>query len=208
MIFPPQANATKLVSELGSKGLSMHGLGIEPLVHRQFEAQVMPLRHAAYNLAFWLLGNREEAEDAVQDAYVRALRAFPAFRGEAVKPWLLTIVRNVAYSAIAARKRARSVIVSAEDYKASSRGDVIDRPCQAPSPEAATIAAAELQQLTSALGKLPLRSRDILVLRELEDLSYAEIARVTDTPIGTVMSRLSRARAQLRKALQSSTAGN
>ena len=161
----------------------------------------MPHRNAAFNLAYWMLRNREEAEDVVQDAYLRAFRAFSAFKGEAIKPWLLVIVRNTAYSALMARKRASSLILLADDAQPGKDGAALETACAGPSPEALVIAASKRQQLLAALAQLPLKYRDIVVLREMEGLSYADIAEVTGTPIGTVMSRLSRGRAILRKAL-------
>ena len=167
----------------------------------RFEQLAMPHRNAAFNLAYWMLRNREEAEDVVQDAYLRAFRAFPAFKGEAIKPWLLVIVRNTAYSALMARKRASSLILLADDAQPGKDGAALETACAGPSPEALVIAESERQQLLAALAQLPLKYRDIVVLREMEGLSYADIAEVTGTPIGTVMSRLSRGRAILRKAL-------
>ena len=180
----------------------------EPAGRTRFERLAMPHRNAAFNLAYWMLRNRDEAEDVVQDAYLRAFRAFPTFKGDAIKPWLLVIVRNAAYSALEARKRNNNVILLSEDLK--SRRDV-ERPemaSSAPSPEAEVIAGGERQRLLSALAELPLKYRDIVVLREMEGLSYSEIAEITGTAIGTVMSRLSRGRAELRKALMRCMAGN
>jgi RNA polymerase sigma-70 factor (ECF subfamily) len=167
----------------------------------------MAHRGAAFNLAFWMLRNREEAEDAVQDAYLRAFRAFPAFRGEAIKAWLLAIVRNVAHNTLETRKRRGNVIVLSDDLKARRGGEAPEPASEAPSPEAQLIASGERLTLQDALASLPLKYRDILVLREMEGLAYAEIAEITGVPIGTVMSRLSRGRAELRKALMSCAIG-
>ena len=161
----------------------------------------MPHRNAAFNMAYWILRDREEAEDVVQDAYLRAFRAFPAFKGENVKPWLLVIVRNTAYSALQARKRVGRLILLSDDFETRRDGEAPEAACAAPSPEALVIAEGDRKQLLAALAQLPLKYRDIVVLREMEGLSYAEIAEVTGTPIGTVMSRLSRGRAELRKML-------
>src|SRR5262245_11084028 len=186
------------------------GLGASTMrdseLHARFERMVMPHRKASYNLAFWLLGNRDEAEDAVQDAFLRAFRAFAAFKGNAVKPWLLVIVRNVAYTALQARKRASNVIVLADDLMHLRNDHSADAVSQAPSPEGLVIAAAERRELLVAFQRLPVKFRDVLVLREMEGLSYSEIAAVTDTPIGTVMSRLSRAREELRRVVMSHVA--
>jgi len=159
-----------------------------------FEELVIHHRNSAFNLAHWILQNREDAEDAVQDAYVRAFRAFDTFAGAGARAWLLAIVRNVAYSALDARKRSRNLITLSEEV---SLGDGVDAVSQEPSPEAIVIAQEGKQLLLDALTRLSPIHRDILVLREMEGLSYAEISQITGTAIGTVMSRLSRARAEL-----------
>jgi RNA polymerase sigma-70 factor, ECF subfamily len=129
----------------------------------RFERVVMPHRNAAYNLAFWLLGNRHDAEDAVQDAFLRAFRAFAAFKGNAVRPWLLVIVRNVAYTAIQARKRTSNVIVLADDLTHLRPDQSADVVSEAPSPEALAIAEADRRELLMALQRLPVKFREVLV---------------------------------------------
>ena len=171
----------------------------------RFEELIIPHRNAAFNLAYWILQSREEAEDAVQDAYVRAFRAFKAFSGDGARPWLLAIVRNVAYSALDARRRARNVVVLGEDVRRVR--EMQDVASTEPSPEALIIAQGDGRRLEAALAALPAIHRDIVVLREMENLSYAEIAQVTGTAIGTVMSRLSRARVELRKLLSDQSPG-
>ena len=160
----------------------------------RFEEVVIPHRSSAFNLAYWILQSQEDAEDAVQDAYVRAYRAFDTFAGAGARAWLLAIVRNVAYSALDARKRSRNLITLSEEV---SLGDGVDAVSQEPSPEAIVIAQEGKQLLLDALTRLPPIHRDILVLREMEGLSYAEISQITGTAMGTVMSRLARARAEL-----------
>jgi RNA polymerase sigma-70 factor (ECF subfamily) len=167
----------------------------------RFEELVIPHRNSAFNLAYWILQSRDDAEDAVQDAYVRAFRAFDSFVGDGARSWLLTIVRNVAYSALDLRKRSRNVVMLGADLRPRSMEDLEQMASDEPSPEALVVTHDEHRMLLHSLGKLPLIHRDILVLREMEGLSYAEIAEITGTAIGTVMSRLSRARAELRKAL-------
>jgi RNA polymerase sigma-70 factor, ECF subfamily len=169
----------------------------------RFEELVIPHRNSAFNLAYWILQSRDDAEDAVQDAYVRAFRAFDSFAGDGARSWLLAIVRNVAYSALDARKRSRNVVMLGEDLRPRSAGDFEQMAADDPSPEALVVAHDEHRLLLSGLAKLPQIHRDILVLREMEGLSYTEIAQITGTAIGTVMSRLSRARADLRKFLMS-----
>ena len=174
----------------------------------RFEELVMPLRSAAFNLAYWIVQSREEAEDVVQEAYLRAFRAFPNFKGDSVRPWLLVIVRNAAYTALEARKRTGKVIKLTEDHKGRNDGGEHEVASTDPTPEAAMISEVDRQQVLSALSGLPLIYRDVLVLREMEDLSYAEISEITGTPMGTVMSRLSRGRAELRKAVLRQRAGD
>jgi len=171
----------------------------------QFEELVIQHRNSAFNLAYWILRSREDAEDAVQDAYVRAFRAFDTIAGAGARAWLLAIVRNVAYSALDARKRSRNLITLSEEL---SLGDSVDAVSQEPSPEAVVIVQEGQQLLLDALTRLPPIHRDFLVLREMEGLSYAEIGQITGTPIGTVMSRLSRARSELLRSVRSSVSGN
>src|SRR5262245_32043939 len=165
----------------------------------RFEELVVQHRNSAFNVAYWILQSREDAEDAVQDAYVRAFRAFDTFAGTGPRAWLLAIVRNVAYSALDARKRSRNLITLSEEL---SLGDSVDAVSQAPSPEAIVIAQEGQQLLVDALTRLPPIHRDILVLREMEGLSYAEISQITGTAMGTVMSRLARARAELLRTMR------
>ena len=165
----------------------------------RFEQLVLAHRNAAFNLAYWILQSREDAEDAVQDAFVRAFRAFDTFAGTGVRAWLLAIVRNVAYSALDARKRSRNLITLSEEL---SLGDSVNAVSQEPSPEAVVIVEEGRQVLLDALTRLPSFQRDILILREMEGLTYAEISQITGTAIGTVMSRLSRARAELLRSVR------
>jgi RNA polymerase sigma-70 factor (ECF subfamily) len=175
---------------------------------KRFEELVMPLRGAAFNLAYWILQSREEAEEVVQEAYLRAFRAFPRFKGENARPWLLVIVRNQAYTALDARKRTGGVILFSEDLKARRGGEEPEAASFDPSPEATMISEADRQEVLSALGQLPLVYRDVVVLRGMENLSYAEISEITGVPIGTVMSRLSRGRAEFKKAILRQRAGD
>lgn len=166
-----------------------------------FEQLVLPHMPAAFNLAYWIMRSRDEAEDVVQDAYMRAYVAFPQFRGASAKPWLLSIVRNTSYRALRTRRRAANVISFSEDLQGKDRDRVDTMTAPDPSPEAFVIAAAEREHLLAALGELSTDHREIIVLRELEGLSYSEIAQAIEAPVGTVMSRLSRARSDLRAAL-------
>ena len=157
---------------------------------RRFEQLVLPHLDAAYNLARWLAA--AEADDVVQEAMLRAFRAFDGLRGSDARPWLLAIVRNCHYTAISQRARQRSVPLPEDDTIAAD----------APSPEASAIEADEARKLNEVIKTLPDEFREALVLRELENLSYREIAAVTGAPMGTVMSRLARARTLLRESWQ------
>jgi len=150
----------------------------------------MPHLDAAYNLARWLAGNDHDAEDIAQEACVRALRFISAYRGGNSRSWLLAIVRNTAYSWL--KKNRPKAIVSIEDEDMAEIED----------PVAPTFDRADAAVLRAALEDLPLEFREALVLRHLEGLSYKEIAEVAGVPVGTVMSRLARARQQLQNYLK------
>jgi len=168
---------------------------------KRFEDQALPHLDAAYSLAFWLMRDRADAEDVVQDAYIRALRGFDGFRGEAMRPWLLAIVRNVAWRALATRRRATNNVIPIESAYARPGEDEagpLNIASDEPSAETRLIEAGDRALLTRALDAMTPLFREALVLREIEEMSYAEIAEVLGVPQGTVMSRLSRARAELR----------
>lgn len=150
-----------------------------------FERNVLPHLHAAYNLARWLVRDSDLAQDVVQEAMVRALKYQSGLRDNA-KPWLLQIVRNAAYAAIAARQ-AKSTALLEKDSSIDPADD----------PFSALERKDGVRHLNERLAALSPELRECLVLRELEDLSYKEIAQVTGVPIGTVMSRLWRARRTL-----------
>jgi RNA polymerase sigma-70 factor (ECF subfamily) len=159
----------------------------------RFEAEVLPCLDAAYSLARWLVRDEHAAEDVVQDAYLRALRYYGSFRGGDARPWLLGIVRNCCYSWFAQQKRSREVECDAED----ADGPSLDSQHRAETPETLLLQKLERAQVSAAISRLPVPLREALVLREMEELSYEDIARVLDIPKGTVMSRLSRARRML-----------
>jgi RNA polymerase sigma-70 factor (ECF subfamily) len=148
---------------------------------------------AAYNLARWLVRNEADAEDVVQEAYLRAISHFAGFRGGGGRAWLLTIVRNSCYDHL--RQNGASGQTTDFDEAEHSAGQ------QSRNPETAVLLAERTEVLTKALAELPTEYREVLVLRELEQLSYREIADIVGIPLGTVMSRLSRARQQLRQTL-------
>lgn len=169
----------------------------------RFTELTAPHMAAAYNLAYWITRSRADAEDVVQDAYLRAWRGFAGFRGGPMLPWLLAIVRNAAYRWMGTHRHARNVVSLDAIYPDGEGNPVsaLDLASDAPSAEEGLIAAGERGQLAAALAELPPVLREILVLREIEGLSYRDIAAVTGTQAGTVMSRLSRARAELRRVL-------
>jgi RNA polymerase sigma factor (sigma-70 family) len=158
-----------------------------------FERVVLPHLDAAHNLARWLLKDASRAEDVVQDAAVRAISYFGSYQGGDGRAWFLQIVRNVAYSALSRRTLA-VVPLGGEADGVDPAELVMDG---ADNPEQALVRREGLERLDQALAALPVVLRECLVLRELEELSYQEISRVVGVPIGTVMSRLWRARRAL-----------
>jgi RNA polymerase sigma factor (sigma-70 family) len=161
---------------------------------RRFEAQALPHLDAAFNLARWLARPPLDADDIVQDAILRAWRSFDQVRGEDMKPWLLTIVRNCFLTAAGQAKRRQDVPLPEENESADPALIAADA-----DPETALLQRDANRQLSDMLAALPPDYREVLVLREMEDLSYSEIAAITGLPIGTVMSRLARGRALLKK---------
>jgi RNA polymerase sigma-70 factor (ECF subfamily) len=164
----------------------------------EFAAVALPHLDAAFNLARWLTGSVQEAEDVVQEAMMRALTYFPSFRGENARGWLLRIVRNEAYSTMKARAGERWLPLA--DAGGEEDGIAIADPGD--DPEASLIKARERTRLDALIARLPPELREALVLRELEELPYRDIAEVTGVPIGTVMSRLWRARRLVSEAAQ------
>ena len=162
----------------------------------RFERLVLPHWDAAYNLARWLTRNDQDAQDVVQEAMLRALRYFGSMRGDHPRPWLLQIVRHTCLSWLDRNHPAE--VVAMEDSEDSWR-DVPGPSSQEPHVLAAR--NADRAQLNWALRSVPTVYREVLVLRELEDLPYKDIARIADLPVGTVMSRLARGRELLRKIL-------
>ena len=158
--------------------------------HARFEQLVLPHLGAAYNLARWLARDASDAEDIVQDACIRALKYIASLNRSEAKAWFLTIVRHAFYDWC---DRNRPAEVARDD--GSALDAAVDH--AAVDPEQAAMRRAESRVLGEAVAELPLAFREVLILREMEELSYKEIARIADIPIGTVMSRLARARALL-----------
>jgi RNA polymerase sigma-70 factor, ECF subfamily len=163
----------------------------------EFERVVLPHLDAAYNLARWLVRDPALAEDVVQDSTLRALRYFASFRGGDGRAWILRIVRNTAYEYLKKRNARTEVSLGSTTDQADSAGFGMDVPDPGSDPEVQYAGLQDRERLISALATLPIEQRECLVLFELEQLSYKNIARVTQVPIGTVMSRLSRARSAL-----------
>ena len=151
---------------------------------RSFEEVVLPHLDAAFNYARWLTRSQADAEDVVQDACLRAFKFFASFRGDDARSWLLTIVRNTWYGRFPRRAAGVSIVPTDEDGG--------DRPDESLNPEALAIQQETVERVRRALEELPADFREVLVLRELEGLSYKEIAAVVSIPIGTVMSTLAR----------------
>jgi RNA polymerase sigma-70 factor (ECF subfamily) len=160
----------------------------------RFEQAVLPHLDAAYNLARWLTRNDQDAQDVTQEAILRAFRFFDGYQGGNMRAWLLTIVRNTCYTWLHQNRPPEAAVEFDEEiHSGEMPGDI--------NPELQVLASADKETLRRALEELPGIFREVLVLRELEGLSYKEIADVASVSIGTVMSRLARARTRLRQCL-------
>ncbi|HEX3363666.1 sigma-70 family RNA polymerase sigma factor [Phenylobacterium sp.] len=179
-------------------GAATPGRAAEAEQTRQFRELVLPHLDSAYNFARYLTRDADAAEDVVQDAFLRAFRAFPDYRGGAPKAWLFAIVRNCFLNSTRARKSSANVLVEEcelSDAQSLALANISD-PDQE-TPEEDLIRQRDATALRAVIENLPEPFRETLVLRELEELSYREIAALTSAPIGTVMSRLARARQML-----------
>ena len=163
---------------------------------QRFAEVVLPHLGDALTLARWLTGSRADGEDVVQDASLRAFGAIGSFRDGSPRAWVLTIVRNTAFSWLRKNRPKIELVTSDDSVFEQAAPGLFDNGAAA-SPEAALIAKADAAMVQDAIAALPIAYREIIVLREIEDLSYREISAVTSLPIGTVMSRLSRARKSL-----------
>jgi len=167
---------------------------------RRFESLAMPHLNAAYNLARWLTHNDHDAQDVVQEAFERAMRYIGTFRGDNARAWLLQTVRNTCFTWMKENRPVeRMFLDDAADDAHELAAPVTDE------PPAVAMRKADRQQINHAIADLPIVYREVLVLRELEELSYNDIARIAGIPVGTVMSRLARARGLMREALTPAT---
>jgi RNA polymerase sigma-70 factor (ECF subfamily) len=164
-----------------------------------FEQTIVPHMNAAYNIALWLTRNAHDAEDVVQEAYLRAFRFFGGFNGNDAKAWLLTIVRNTCLTWLRRERAGGSAVTFDEQTHSPDR--------EKTNPEVMVLSKSNLGQLKDCVEALPLDYREIVVLRELEELSYREISEIAGIPVGTVMSRLSRGRKRLEDCVAARTNG-
>src|SRR6185312_10077133 len=166
---------------------------------QRFRAAVLPCLDDVYTLARYLLRNPDDAEDAAQECYLRAFRHFETFRGGPIKPWLLAILRNVCRAEYARRGALASMLSESLDTAAEQSVEGLWAEAEG-SPEAQALGRLDGETVRRLVAELPNQFREAIVLREVNDLSYREIADVVGVPVGTVMSRLARARFMLRKA--------
>jgi RNA polymerase sigma factor (sigma-70 family) len=166
----------------------------DSITAQRFEKLVLPHMNSAFNVARWLTRNDQDAQDVVQEAYLRAFRFFEGFRGDDARAWLLAIVRNTFYTWY---RQTREQAADTTMFEEELHSHEMSTSARDDSPEAMLVRSENVQQVHQALGSLRLDYREVVVLRELEELSYKEIATIVGIPIGTVMSRLARGRQQL-----------
>lgn len=162
----------------------------------------MPLFDSLYNFAGWLTGNREEAEDLVQETYLKALKGFSSFQqGTNFRAWIFRILRNAFLTSRTGLKAARTVPLESDDEETVVASATMD------TPESILLGRASQEAIQAALGKLPVIFREVLLLSDVEEMSYQEISETVSIPIGTVMSRLYRARRAMREELRGASNG-
>jgi RNA polymerase sigma-70 factor (ECF subfamily) len=172
----------------------LKGLPVQGTDERgRFAEAMLPHLDAAYNLARWLTRTSHDAEDVVQEAYYRALKFFGGFRGSNGRTWLLQVVRNTAYTWLQ-QHRAHELTVALDEERSPEASEALN-------PEKLAIQRADRELIRQAIEELPVAYREVVVLRELEGLQYQQIAEVAGIPLGTVMSRLARARGRLQERL-------
>ena len=196
-LYPDQARGNKPFGVLLDSGNKMVGGAVLKLRGKdqlaRFEQAILPHLDAAYNLARWLTRNEHDAEDMVQEACLRAFKFFDGFHGVDARAWLLTIVRNTCYTWLEQNRRGQAM--ASFDEEIHTIGE------DALNPSALALKSDDLEMLKESLEQLPAEFREVIVLRDLEELSYKQIADVITVPLGTVMSRLARARARLKRIL-------
>jgi RNA polymerase sigma factor (sigma-70 family) len=169
--------------------------------HARFTRLVLPHLGDAYSLARWITGSRADAEDVVQEACLRAFRAIGGVADGSARPWVLTVVRNTAYTWL--RKNRPSAVVVVEDLEAVENAQAVPGDPDSETPETTLIAKTDAAALEAAIAAVPMPYRETMILRDVQGLSYREIAEVTGVPIGTVMSRLARGRSQVLRIVRS-----
>jgi RNA polymerase sigma-70 factor (ECF subfamily) len=195
--FSPSLFTPRLAATGPASGSSPPGAGQT----HEFRRLVLPHLDGAYNLARYLTHDPHLSEDVVQEAVLRAFRSFCTFRGGSPRAWLFAIVRNCCRTAQAGRAGSVSLVISESSLSEEAAAELSHKADPGPTPEEEVFRKADVNRVRSAIEAIPEPFRETIVLRDLEDLSYAEIAEVTGVPVGTVMSRLSRARAMLAKEL-------
>ncbi len=166
----------------------------EERLRLSLEQAILPHLDSAYSLARWLTATEQDAEDVLQEACLRAVRFFPGYQGGSARAWLLSIVRRTCYTWLAKNREHESTMIAFDEELHSGGSDTTD-------PEAALLRQADREVLRQGLAELPVEFREVIVLREFEQMSYKEIAAVAEIPVGTVMSRLARGRQQLQQGI-------
>jgi RNA polymerase sigma-70 factor (ECF subfamily) len=201
--LPAAGRGNMALVHSGQPGRKTTGPGgvVKGADNTRFANVVLPHLDDAYALARWVMGNRADAEDVVQDACLRALRGISGYSGGNGRAWTLAIVRNAAYDWL--RKNRPAAIVPVDDLESVERLAPRDHAAATPpvDPETALIAKTDELRLQAAIEALPTAFRETVVLRDVQGLGYREIAEITGVPIGTVMSRLARARERLIETL-------
>ena len=195
--YAPPFFTPRLAASSPAQGSHTSGAGQA----HEFRRQILPHLDGAYNLARYLTRDAVLSEDIVQDAVLRAFRGFGQFRGGSPRAWLFTIVRNCCRTAQAGRGGAVSLVITESGLSDEAAAELSHKADPAPTPEEEVFRKADVNRVRAAIEAIPEPFRETIVLRDLEDLSYAEVAEVTGVPVGTVMSRLSRGRAMLAKEL-------
>ncbi len=180
---------------------------MKPSSRDYFERTMLPHLSASYHFALSIMGHPQNAEDAVQEAYIRAYRAINQFCGENSKAWLMVIVRNVCMTQLSQSKGSKVVYIDSQMLKEKTHQYQIEQTVANSTPESNAIELSEIashsKRIHHAISQLPIDYREIILLREFQNFNYKQISKITSLPLGTVMSRLSRARRDLRKILSS-----